>query len=137
MADLRLEEEVGFALVVAARNVLAVYRPVLEPLGLTHPQFLVMVCLWQYGPLMVKDLGKHLWLDSGTLSPLLKRLETMGMVVRRRADDDERVVVVILTEQGQALRTAAEQVPEAIRAELGMPVDDVQDLHSVLSRLTR
>jgi DNA-binding MarR family transcriptional regulator len=130
----RLEEDVGFALVLAVRKVLAVYRPVLDLLGLTHPQYLVMVSLWQHGPLTVKALGKLLQLDSGTLSPLLKRLETMGLVLRRRADEDERVVVILLTDDGEALRTKAAQIPDTVRDQLGMPVEDLRDLRSVLSR---
>ena len=81
---LALERQVCFALSVAARNVVAVYRPVLEPLGLTHPQYLVMLALWQHGPLSVKDLSGLLQLDPGTLSPLLKRLEAAGLLRRER-----------------------------------------------------
>ena len=87
---LALERQVCFALAVASRNVIAVYRPLLEPMGLTHPQYLVMLALWQRSPLSVKELSGLLQLDPGTLSPLLKRLETGGLVRRGRDLDDER-----------------------------------------------
>src|SRR5690348_3015948 len=87
---LALENQVCFALAVASRSVIGLYRPLLEPMGLTHPQYLVMLALWQYAPLSVKDLSRLLQLEPATLSPLLKRLETAGLVERRRASDDER-----------------------------------------------
>src|SRR4051812_45274223 len=85
---LALEQQVCFALAVAARNVIAVYRPLLEPMGLTHPQYLVMLALWQHEPLSVRELGRLLQLDPGTLSPLLKRLESSGYVRRARSEHD-------------------------------------------------
>ena len=100
-----------FALSVAARSVVALYRPVLEPMGLTHPQYLVMLALWERCPRSVSDLSAALALDPGTLPPLLKRLESAGLVTRSRDPADERVLAVTLTEAGQQLRTEAEQVP--------------------------
>src|SRR4051812_21632291 len=97
---LALERQVCFALSVAARNVVAVYRPVLEPLGLTHPQYLVMLALWQHGTLSVKELSGLLQLDPGTLSPLLKRLEAAGLLRRERDPRDQRNLALALTEKG-------------------------------------
>ncbi|MFY1597296.1 MarR family winged helix-turn-helix transcriptional regulator [Micromonospora sp. WMMD737] len=132
---LALEEQVCFALSVAARGVVAVYRPLLEPMGLTHPQYLVMLALWQHAPLSVRDLSRLLQLDPGTLSPLLKRLETTGYVRRERDPADERSLAVTLTAAGQALRARAEQIPPAIVERLGMPVEDLRHLHAVLTRV--
>src|ERR1700712_711031 len=110
---LALDQQVCFALVVAARSVVAVYRPVLERLGLTHPQYLVMLALWEFAPLSVKRLSGLLQLDPGTLSPLLKRLEAAQLLTRRRDSVDERLLSVDLTESGLALRDQALGVPPA------------------------
>jgi DNA-binding MarR family transcriptional regulator len=132
---LALDRQVCFALSVAARNVVAVYRPVLEPLGLTHPQYLVMLALWQHGPLSVKDLSGLLQLDPGTLSPLLKRLEAAGLLRRERDPKDQRNLALALTDKGRALREQAEKVPAGIIERLGMPVEELMELHGVLTRV--
>ncbi|GAA4257723.1 MarR family winged helix-turn-helix transcriptional regulator [Dactylosporangium darangshiense] len=132
---LALEHQVCFALAVASRNVIALYRPMLEPMGLTHPQYLVMLALWQHAPLSVKDLSRLLQLDPGTLSPLLKRLETAGLIHRRRAPHDERVLEVTLTEPGRALRADAERIPPAVVERLGMPLEELLQLHAALTRV--
>lgn len=130
---LALDQQVCFALAVAARSVIALYRPVLEPLGLTHPQYLVMLALWQHRRLTVKELGGMLQLDSGTLSPLLKRLVSTDLVTKARDERDERVVVVELTERGAALREEALAVPRAVMARLGMDVGDLVALRDSLT----
>ncbi|ATE53552.1 MULTISPECIES: MarR family winged helix-turn-helix transcriptional regulator [Actinosynnema] len=132
---LALERQVCFALSIASRTVVSVYRPLLEPLGLTHPQYLVMLALWQGAPLSVKELSGLLALDPGTLSPLLKRLEAIGYVQRGRDADDERVLAVTLTPQGQALRQEALKIPPAVVDRLGVELDQLQDLHGALTRL--
>ena len=132
---LALERQVCFALSVAARNVVAVYRPVLEPLGLTHPQYLVMLALWQYGSLSVKELSHLLQLDPGTLSPLLKRLEAAGLLRRERDPKDQRNLALALTDEGRARREKAEESPAGIVQRLGMPVDELMDLHAALTRV--
>ena len=132
---LALEEQVCFALSVAARGVVAVYRPLLEPMGLTHPQYLVMLALWQHAPLSVRALSGLLQLDPGTLSPLLKRLEAIGYVQRRRDPADERSLAVTLTPEGRALRAEAEKIPPAIVERLGMPLTELKDLHTALTRV--
>ena len=134
-SSLDLERQVCFGLSIAARGVVAAYRPLLEPLGLTHPQYLVMVSLWQYGPQSVTQLGTRLTLDSGTLSPLLKRLEGLGLVRRTRADRDERRVVVALTGQGEQLRTEAEHVHDRVVERLGLSSAELQHLQHVLEQL--
>ncbi|MEV0132982.1 MarR family transcriptional regulator [Dactylosporangium sp. NPDC050688] len=132
---LALDQQVCFALAVASRNVIALYRPLLEPMGLTHPQYLVMLALWQHAPLSVKDLSRLLQLDPGTLSPLLKRLEAAGLVRRQRALQDERTLAVTLTDTGQALRAEAEKIPAAVVARLGMPLEELLQLHAALTRV--
>ncbi len=132
---LALDRQVCFALSVAARNVVAIYRPVLEPLGLTHPQYLVMLALWQYGSLSVKDLSRLLQLDPGTLSPLLKRLEAADLLRRERNPKDQRNLALALTEKGTALREQAEKIPAGIVERLGMPIDELMNLHGALSQV--
>src|SRR5215471_11879740 len=113
---LALDRQVCFALAVAAREVIALYRPVLEPLGLTHPQYLVMLALWERDERSLRDLADTLALDPGTLSPLLKRLEAAGLIRRERHSADERLLAVTLTLHGRRLRRRAEKVPEQIVA---------------------
>jgi DNA-binding MarR family transcriptional regulator len=132
---LSLERQVCFALSIASRNVIAVYRPLLEPMGLTHPQYLVMLALWEHAPRSVKELSGLLHLDPGTLSPLLKRLEAGGLIHRERDSRDERALAVTLTAKGRDLRAEAEKIPPAIVARLGMELPQLQDLHQSLTRL--
>ncbi|MFC4947927.1 MarR family winged helix-turn-helix transcriptional regulator [Pseudonocardia sp. GCM10023141] len=130
---LRLDRQVCFALAVAARNVVALYRPVLEPMGLTHPQYLVMLALWERSPRSVKDLSAALALDPGTLSPLLKRLEAAGLVTRGRDRADERLLAVTLTDAGRELREQALNVPPTIIARLGMELSELEEMHASLT----
>ncbi|MCR2800687.1 MarR family transcriptional regulator [Microbacterium sp. zg-Y818] len=117
---LKLENQVCFAIVTAARNVVAIYRPVLEPLGLTHPQYLVMLALWESTPRSLRNLADELAMEPATLSPLVKRLEAQGRVTRTRRHDDERVLDIGLTEAGAALRQEARRVPEQIMQRVGV-----------------
>ncbi|MFG1927096.1 MarR family winged helix-turn-helix transcriptional regulator [Cryptosporangium sp. NPDC048952] len=132
---LALDRQVCFALVVASRTVNAIYRPLLEPMGLTHPQYLVMLALWERAPRSVRELSDVLQLDPGTLSPLLKRLESAGYVRRERDKSDERMLAVTLTDTGAALRAQAELIPPAIVAQLGMDVTELEQLHASLTRV--
>ena len=132
---LELERQVCFALALASRGVIAVYRPVLEPLQLTHPQYLVMLALWQYAPLSVTELSDLLQLEPATVSPLLKRLEQVGYLRRERNPDNERALRITLTPEGVALRTEAVKIPERIMSLLDLDLDDVQELHRFLGRL--
>ena len=132
---LELERQVCFALSVAARSVVGLYRPLLEPMGLTHPQYLVMLALWQHAPLSVREISRLLQLDPGTLSPLLKRLEAIGYLRRQRDPADERSLAVTLTDRGRELRTEAEKIPPAIVARLGMPIEELESLHAALTRV--
>nr|WP_260860164.1 MarR family transcriptional regulator [Streptomyces cupreus] len=133
---LRLDRQICFSLHAAARAFNGVYRVILKDLGLTYPQYLVMLVLWEHGDLPVKKLGEHLRLDSGTLSPLLKRLESAGLVRRERSARDERSVQVRLTEEGSALRERALQVPRRIAAATGFDIEEISALRSRLDELT-
>jgi DNA-binding MarR family transcriptional regulator len=130
---LELDQQVCFALSVASRAVIGIYRPVLAPLGLTHPQYLVMLAMWQYSPLTVKVLSSHLHLEPATISPLLKRLETAGLIERQRDPDDERALRLTLTESGRALRERALDVPGQVMERTGMSFNELQELHAVLT----
>jgi DNA-binding MarR family transcriptional regulator len=132
---LALENQVCFALAVASRSVNALYRPVLEPLGLTHPQYLVMLALWARSPRSVRELGEELQLDPATLSPLLKRLEALGYVSRHRSEVDERVLEITTTEAGATLRAQAETVPPRIIERLGMNLEELDALRASLHRV--
>ncbi|GAA4001564.1 MarR family transcriptional regulator [Streptomyces plumbiresistens] len=133
---LRLDGQICFSLHAASRAFNGVYRVILKDLGLTYPQYLVMLVLWERGEMPVKQLGEHLRLDSGTLSPLLKRLEAAGLVRRERSTRDERSVEVRLTEEGVALREPALRVPRRIFQATGFNLDELRDLRERLDRLT-
>lgn len=129
---LRLENQLCFALVTAARNVVALYRPILEPLGLTHPQYLVMLALWERAPRTLNDLAVDLALDPATASPLVKRLEAEGLVARQRSSEDERRLEITLTEAGAALRERAMDVPHQVMAAVDMDIDEIAALRDGL-----
>lgn len=134
---LRLDNQLCFALYAASGLVTRAYRPLLEPLGLTYPQYLVMLALWEQAPRTVKALGQALELDSGTLTPLLKRLESAGFVTRTRDVQDERRVQIALTQAGEALREKAAEVPVALACQLQLPLDEIADLRTTLQDLAR
>ena len=132
----RLDRQVCFALYSASRAATAVYRPALEELGLTYPQYLVMLVLWEDEPRGVKELGEELGLDSGTLSPLLKRLESLGLVERRRSGEDERRVAIHLTAAGRELSSKAGALPKRLAQAAGLTTEELDQLHNTLARLT-
>ncbi|MEE1788321.1 MarR family transcriptional regulator [Streptomyces sp. SP17BM10] len=133
---LRLDQQICFSLNAASRAFGGVYRVLLKDLGLTYPQYLVMLVLWEDGELPVKRIGERLRLDSGTLSPLLKRLEAAGLVRRERSPEDERSVTVALTADGAALRERAGRVPRRLLTATGMPVEDLAALRVLLDQVT-
>ncbi|MDV9191392.1 MarR family transcriptional regulator [Streptomyces sp. SR27] len=132
---LRLDHQICFSLHAATRAFNGVYREALKDLGLTYPQYLVMLVLWEHGELPVKGIGERLRLDSGTLSPLLKRLEAAGYVERRRSPEDERSVTVRPTADGTALKAKALGVPRRIAAATGLGLDDIRELRERLDAL--
>lgn len=132
---LQLDNQVCFALYSASLAMTRLYKPLLEPLGLTYPQYLVLLVLWERDGLAVNELGERLFLDSGTLTPLLKRMETAGWLQRQRASDDERRVIVSLTAEGKALKRRAQSVPRALAAATGCSADELVALTQRLQQL--
>jgi DNA-binding MarR family transcriptional regulator len=130
---LKLDNQVCFAIVTAARNVVSIYRPVLEPLGLTHPQYLVMLALWERTPRSLGELAGELAMEPATLSPLIKRLQAQGRVTRQRHADDERRLAIGLTEEGRALRELALEVPGRIMERVGMDPEQLARLRDALA----
>ena len=134
-ALLQLDHQLCFALHAASRAMTQAYQPVLAPLGLTYPQYLVMLVLWEDDGVAVKDLGARLHLDSGTLTPLLKRLATQGLVTRTRDADDERVVRIALTTAGRALRRRAADVPRQMLCHINLHLPELARLRAQLTDL--
>ncbi|MHA7222252.1 MarR family winged helix-turn-helix transcriptional regulator [Arthrobacter sp. RHLT1-20] len=131
----RLSRQVCFAMYSASRAATAAYRPMLEGLGLTYPQYLVMLVLWEEHPRSVRELGEELGLDSGTLSPLLKRLEALALVERRRSAEDERRVEIFLTDAGSALSAEAAGIPQRLADAAGLSAAELDQLRETLGRL--
>ncbi len=132
---LRLDRQLCFALYSASNRITRLYRPLLDKLGLTYPQYLAMLVLWERAPRTVGELGDALDLDSGTLTPLLKRLEANGLVQRRRDPADERRVIVALTEAGTALRQSALSIPRSLACHFALPLDEVGPLRDRIKAL--
>jgi DNA-binding MarR family transcriptional regulator len=132
---LALESQVCFALSLASRSVVNAYRPVLEPLNLTHPQYLVMLALWQHTQLSLKQLAELLGLEPATVSPLAKRLEALGYLQRERETGDERTLSISLTAAGRALRATAETIPSTMMKRLGLNEGELRDLHDAMLRV--
>lgn len=132
---LELDRQVCFALAVASRSVIGVYRPILEPLGLTHPQYLVMLALWGDSPLRFRDLADMLRMDPATLSPIIKRLEQSVLIQRVPVDGDERTFNLVPTDAGWALREQALSVPPAVVERLGLPVERLMTLRDELTAI--
>jgi DNA-binding MarR family transcriptional regulator len=131
----RLDHQLCFALYSSSLVMTKLYKPVLSALGLTYPQYLVLLVLWESDAVSVSELGTRLFLDSGTLTPLLKRMEGAGWLTRLRAVDDERRVIVSLTAAGRALRRKAEHVPNEVACASGCELDELADLTRRLQAL--
>ncbi len=132
---LKLENQLCFPLYACARDVVKKYTPFLEKLGLTYTQYIAMMVLWERQSLSVKELGEALYLDSGTLTPLLKRMEKEGLVTRTRSQADERCVVVAITEKGEALKEAASYIPGEIAGCIHLSKDEAATLYGLLYRI--
>ena len=133
--QLKLKNQLCFPLYASAKEVVRQYAPFLEPLQLTYTQYIVMLALWEHRTASVKTLGEHLYLDSGTLTPLLKKLEQRGLILRERSEADERNVVVRLTDEGEALEHRAAQVPSQVRACLPLNDEEAATLYRLLYRV--
>ncbi|NMO16499.1 MarR family transcriptional regulator [Pyxidicoccus fallax] len=133
--SLKLDMQLCFPLYAAARAVTQAYAPLLSKLGLTYPQYLVMLVLWETDGRTVKELGERLFLDSGTLTPLLKRLEAQGMLKRERSTEDARSVHIHLTSQGRGLRRKAVTIPEDMACKMGLSLEELSRLRDEVRRL--
>lgn len=137
MKTLLLENQLCFSLYAASRAMTAAYAPLLAPLGLTYPQYLAMMVLWETEDLSVKALGERLQLDSGTLTPLLKKLENQGLVTRTRDEADARVVRLTLTAPGRALKNKARPIPPELVCQMGLDLQGIARLRKELTALTQ
>ncbi|AFD08987.1 MarR family winged helix-turn-helix transcriptional regulator [Solitalea canadensis] len=135
MDFLKLENQLCFPLYALSRKVTAHYKPLLDELDLTYPQYLVMLLLWEHQTLSVKELGDHLMLDSGTLTPLLKRLEQKKIVSRKRSAEDERIVLISLTPDGKKLQEKAVEVPNKLQCSLSLSDEDIVVTRSQIIKL--
>lgn len=132
---LQLSQQLCFALYSTSHSFTRAYKPLLEPLGLTYPQYLVMLVLWEVDGVTVKEIGAKLQLDSGTLTPLLKRLDAAGLITRSRDSGDERQVRVALTDAGRTLRARAEGIPKRLGEVIGAPLDEIIALRERLNAI--
>ena len=133
--QLLLEGQLCFPLYAAARKVINAYTPLLKPLGLTYTQYIVMLALWEHGKEKVGDLCRRLYLDCGTMTPMLKKMEEAGWLTRCRCKEDERVVYVALTEKGKALREEVKDIPGTIGNCITLPKEDAFELYRLLHKL--
>ena len=125
---LAVEAQVCLTVSAAARSLVGFYRPLLAPLGLTHPQYLAMLALWQYGPISLTELAGHLHLDPATASPLVRRLEAMGLLRRERDPVDERALLLVLTDKGRELRSQAVPIPATMVERLGLEPAQIEEI---------
>ena len=132
---LKLSKQLCFPLYACSREMIKLYKPWLDELGLTYTQYITMMVLWEHKSMTVKMLGQELYLDSGTLTPLLKKLEDKGLVTRRRSDRDERNLIVTITEQGEAMKDAALHIPGEMTKCINLPREDIRDLYRMLHQL--
>ncbi|HEX5306070.1 MAG TPA: MarR family transcriptional regulator [Dyella sp.] len=136
-SPLCLKRQLCFALYAASNRVTRLARPALDALGLTYPQYLVLLVLWEHAPCTVGEIGHALMLDSGTLTPLLKRMEANGLLTRTRDPADERCVRIALSQQGRALKRRASQIPAGMRCQIALPAGDIESLREQLHALLR
>ena len=132
---LKLSKQLCFPLYACSRETIKLYKPYLDELGLTYTQYITMMVLWEHKAMTVKALGQELYLDSGTLTPLLKKLEEKGLVTRRRSDLDERNLIVTITEKGEAMRDQALHIPAEMTKCINLPREDIRDLYRMLHQL--
>jgi len=135
--QLLFENQICFPLYSAANAVVRAYRPLLDELDITYLQYIVLMVLWQESSLNVKELGQRLSLDSGTLTPLLKRLESKGFVERKRSDQDERVRIITITKQGMGLKKKARDIPQKLACTIGLPTTQGRELKTLCEQLLK
>lgn len=134
---LKLDNQICFSLYSASKSIISLYKPFLKDLGLTYTQYITMLVLWENTPLSIKEIGNRLDLDTGTLTPLLKKLETMDLIRRIRDENDERIVNISLTKKGEALKIKAVDIPEKIFIASGVSIEDAMELKRVLDKISK
>ena len=132
---LKLENQLCFPLYACSRHMIRLYKPFLDKIGLTYTQYITMMVLWEHQSVTVKELGKALYLDSGTLTPLLKKLEEKGLVTRRRSDEDERNLIVTITESGDALKDDALHIPGEMAKYVRLNMPEIMEMHRSMYKL--
>lgn len=133
--DLKLSNQLCFPLYALSKEIINQYRPFLEALDLTYPQYLVMLVLWENDGLTVGQIGENVFLDSGTLTPLLKRLEMKGIISRHRSIEDERVVLISLTDHGKVLKSKACTIPQQMHEKINLTEEEIQVLKSIICKI--
>lgn len=133
--SLLLRNQLCFPLYACSREMIKLYKPFLDELGLTYTQYITIMVLWEHKAMTVKTLGKELFLDSGTLTPLLKKLEEKGLVTRRRSDQDERNLIVTITESGEAMKDRALHIPKEMAMCVNLPKEDIYNLYRMLYQM--
>ena len=134
---LKLENQLCFPLYACAKEVVRRYTPLLEPLGLTYTQYIAMMVMWEHKSISIKDMGKLLYLDSGTLTPMLKKMESAGLICRKRSEEDERIVMVSITERGEELHNKAAEIPSKMAGCLTLESDEAMQLYMLLHKLMK
>ena len=132
---MKLDNQLCFPLYAAARNVTGLYTPHLRPLGLTYTQYITLLVLWEKDSISVSEIGNRLMLDNGTLSPMIKKMEQAGYIVRERSKDDDRVVIISLTQKGRDLKEEAKEIPEKVGSCIDLPVEKAEQLRDLLNEL--
>ena len=133
--NLKLENQLCFPLYACAKEIVRRYTPLLEPLGLTYTQYIAMMVMWEHKSISVRDMGKLLFLDSGTLTPMLKKMEKAGWIQRKRSESDERMVILTITARGEELHDKAAEIPSKMARCVTLENDDALQLYSLLNKL--
>lgn len=134
---LKIDNQLCFPMYACAKEIVRRYTPLLSPFGLTYTQYIAMMVLWEHKTLTVKQLGERLFLDSGTLTPLLKKMESSGWICRARLDSDERVVVVSITEKGEALQDLIADVPDKMSQCVALESGEAMQLYTLLNKMMK
>lgn len=134
---LKLENQLCFPLYACSKEIVRRYTPLLEPLGLTYTQYIAMMAMWEHKSLSVKDLGKLLFLDSGTLTPMLKKMEKAGWIQRKRSEDDERVVIITITAKGEELHDQAAEIPVRMAGCVKLENEEALQLYALLQKMMK
>lgn len=134
---LKLESQLCFPLYACAKEIVRRYNPLLEPLGLTYTQYIAMMVMWEHKAISIRDMGKLLFLDSGTLTPMLKKMEKAGWIQRKRSESDERMVILTITARGEELHDKAAEIPSKMARCVTLENDDTLHLYSLLNKLVK